>query len=353
MTPSRSIAQLLGFLVVCSCAISSADESESGLPTAVASVEIEMPIEDLNESCAEWAQIGECDKNPAFMLENCAVSCDSPRQRTAFIADGEDFAVGAIRFSEDFGVQDIPFLLQVAKKLLDASSDYTPPGELTHCIAPGKPTKPCTAGKLWKRAEDLRKAEIHDEAAADLVRALLKSGIEIDFVENAQRSLSWALQSIQRQRERERKEAEEEAKMEARKQEEMLAMEEAAYRKKEYEHAFGDFFKRVATSASNESNSAASADMEADGTVTTEVNEEGLVQKVKEFFMGSTDILESCESALQLIKKIPLGEKSVDVLLIESRCYELQGKHKSAMSSAGKLINKASSYGSLPNDSVS
>jgi len=44
-----------------------------------------------------------------------------------------------------------------------------------------KKSRPCSAGKLWKRAEDMRKADVHDEAGADLIRALLKSGIEVDF----------------------------------------------------------------------------------------------------------------------------------------------------------------------------
>jgi glutathione peroxidase len=30
---------------------------------------------DTNEQCSHWAEIGECDKNPAYMLPNCASSC--------------------------------------------------------------------------------------------------------------------------------------------------------------------------------------------------------------------------------------------------------------------------------------
>lgn len=30
---------------------------------------------DLNEQCTEWAFFGECEKNPAFMLETCKKSC--------------------------------------------------------------------------------------------------------------------------------------------------------------------------------------------------------------------------------------------------------------------------------------
>jgi hypothetical protein len=32
---------------------------------------------DLHENCAEWAERGECDHNPKYMLSNCPISCDS------------------------------------------------------------------------------------------------------------------------------------------------------------------------------------------------------------------------------------------------------------------------------------
>lgn len=32
---------------------------------------------DTNESCEFWASVGECKKNPRYMLVNCALSCDS------------------------------------------------------------------------------------------------------------------------------------------------------------------------------------------------------------------------------------------------------------------------------------
>jgi glutathione peroxidase len=31
---------------------------------------------DQNEQCSYWASVGECDKNPNYMLVNCAKSCD-------------------------------------------------------------------------------------------------------------------------------------------------------------------------------------------------------------------------------------------------------------------------------------
>merc|ERR1711903_197898 len=113
--------------------------------------------------------------------------------------------------------------MEVAQKLQEAleAENYQAPKELTHC---GK--RQCSAGKLWKRAEEMRKADMHDDAGADLIRALLKTGIEVDFIDRCKRSLQWAFGGIQRQRERERREAIEEAKLEARKEEERLAMEE-------------------------------------------------------------------------------------------------------------------------------
>ena len=66
----------------------------------------------------------------------------------------------------------------------------------------------------------MRKADMYDAAGADLIRALLKSGIEIDFKERCYKSLSWALSSVQRQRQREQREAEEEAKLEERREQE-------------------------------------------------------------------------------------------------------------------------------------
>ena len=32
-------------------------------------------LEDRHENCAMWADMGECDNNPAYMLDFCAKSC--------------------------------------------------------------------------------------------------------------------------------------------------------------------------------------------------------------------------------------------------------------------------------------
>ena len=32
-------------------------------------------LNDLNENCKYWAEIGECSKNPSYMLQSCKKSC--------------------------------------------------------------------------------------------------------------------------------------------------------------------------------------------------------------------------------------------------------------------------------------
>ena len=154
---------------------------------------------------------------------------EKPILATATVYEGEDAGIGAFRFAEEHSglIDDSQMskaVLDVAQQLHDklSAEDYKPPKDISHC---GK--KPCSAGKLWKRAEEMRKADMHDSAGADLIRALLKTGIEVDFRERCERTLQWAFGSIQRQRQREKREAEEEAKLEKRRQEEQQAMEEA------------------------------------------------------------------------------------------------------------------------------
>jgi hypothetical protein len=223
----------------------------SAAPVIVASMELTLRTnsgeiapeaeDDQDERCPEWANSGECQANPNYMLSNCAASCQRVSGEfitaTAMVYEGEDAAVGAFRFAEEYladnaninvldqQAQMMDTILDVARqlqtKLIDASN-YTPPAELTNC---GK--RPCSAGKLWKRADELRKADMHDAAGAGLIRALLKSGLEIDFVQKCHKSLLWAMGSVQRQRQREQREAIEEAKVEKRREEERKALEEA------------------------------------------------------------------------------------------------------------------------------
>ena len=163
--------------------------------------------------CQQWMEQGECknEENARYMNENCAATCG---RATVFVLEGEDVGIAAFRFAEDYSIQDPETVLHVAERLQSllrrsndeatTSKDYEIPKELTHCG--GK--RPCSAGKLWKRAEEMRKADMHDDAGADLIRALLKSGIEVDFKDRCKKSLMWALGSIERQREREERQAE-------------------------------------------------------------------------------------------------------------------------------------------------
>ena len=302
----------------------------------VVSIAIDLPVKDTHEKCEEWAEAGECQENPSYMLPNCPVSCEAPQTATAYVYEGEDAAVGAIRLAEEHGLDDIPELLSGYRKLNNALSDntYTPPQELTHCSGSGSTVRPCSAGKLWKRAEEARKADMHDQAGADLLRALDKSGLETDFVEKCYQSLQWAIRSIQRQREREQREAEEEAKLEKRRQEEEAAMNESLRRKEEYEDAFRRFSDRL-----RQESNFSQATMEGDGSVKVEDIPDGFSTDAKKSFVEN-----NCTQALIYTKKVPLGEKDVDLLLLESRCYELEENFKLAMSSAAKVIQKSVSF---------
>lgn len=341
---------------------------EAGEQKVVASLEVELnpkantgvdkEIDHNGEvpNCKKWAAEGECQKNAIYMLDVCAGSCNTSRKATAYVYDGEDVGVAAFRFAEEYSskfdvslepqeiVMDVAHQLQ---ELLEAQN-YEAPKELTHC---GK--RQCSAGKLWKRAEEMRKADMHDDAGADLIRALLKTGIEVDFIERCKRSLQWAFGSIQRQREREKREAQEEAKLMARKEEEKAAMEEALERKKEYEADFLKFGVRLQESIANANGKAESATVGADGTVENETESEvrELILSVKKSFVEAGPQGGNWSETLQLTKKMRPSDKDTDILLIEARCHEMLGDHKSALSTSGRLIQKAASYTPWINDS--
>eukprot|EP00566_Odontella_aurita_P008593 CAMPEP_0113547310 /NCGR_PEP_ID=MMETSP0015_2-20120614/12284_1 /TAXON_ID=2838 /ORGANISM="Odontella" /LENGTH=644 /DNA_ID=CAMNT_0000447849 /DNA_START=23 /DNA_END=1957 /DNA_ORIENTATION=+ /assembly_acc=CAM_ASM_000160 len=328
------------------------EASAEGDPREVASIEVDVPGsaagEDRHEQCGEWAASGECEKNPEYMLQHCFGSCGSSTLASAkvYVYEGEDAGVGAFRFAEQYSAHfddaiPIPTVLDVAKrlqsKLAEDSEGYTPPKELTHC---GKRT--CSAGKLWKRAEEMRKADMHDVAGADLIRALLKTGLETDFVERCERSLHWAFGSIRRQREREKREAVEEAKLEKRREEERAAMAEAEERKKEYEADWVKFGVKVQESVASGGGTA--AELGADGTVEADADVDDLTTKVKQTFIHAGPQGGNWSETIQLIKKIPPSGKTVEILLIEARCHEMLGNYKSALSAAGRLVQKAASH---------
>jgi len=320
------------------------------------------------------------------MLENCAASCadngattddndeeDEAQEEqiipkgSAHIYEGEDAAMGAFRFAEQYSrhytndMIPIPTVLDVARELQEATnnSGYTPPNDITHCGGGDakKKSRPCSAGKLWKRAEDMRKADVHDEAGADLIRALLKSGIEVDFKEKCERSLQWALGSVRKQRERERRAALEEAKLEQRRELERLAMGEAEERRLEYEanfEKFGEEMKEKLMRGSLVADvAAATATVGADGTVETTEEEEDNAAKKELISIVVESFVEGAEASvtLRLLKKMSPSDKTVDILLIEARCHETLGNHQQALSAAGKLISKAANHDPWLNDS--
>jgi tetratricopeptide (TPR) repeat protein len=356
---------LTALLAVFCCAVASDSTNAASEQKVVASLDValnpnvgkdkgvdkEVDSKGEKPKCQEWAAEGECHRNPRYMLENCAASCNQSRKATAVVYEGEDVGVAAFRFAEEYSAtidsdtESHEIVMQVARQLQDLleAQNYEPPKELTHC---GK--RQCSAGKLWKRAEEMRKADMHDDAGADLIRALLKTGIEVDFIDRCKRSLQWAFGSIQRQREREKREAIEEAKLEARKEEERAAMAEALERKKEYEADFLKFGGKIQESIANADSTAS---VGADGTVEMEQEVKDLIVNVKKSFVEAGPQGGNWSETLQLTKKMRPSDKSTDILLIEARCHEMLGDHKSALSTAGRLIQKAASYTSWINDS--
>jgi len=336
------------------------DDATTAKAKVIASIEIELNQNanagdsDKNEECSDWATTGECQKNSDFMLSNCALSCNPSRKANVHVFDGDDVGIAAFRFAEEYSTHfdsdtetQQQKVLEVAKELQDAleAKNYTPPQELTHC---GK--RRCSAGKLWKRAEEMRKDDMHDDAGADLIRALLKTGIEVDFIQRCQRSLQWAFGSILRQRERERKEVIEEEKLEARRKIEQLAMMEAIERKNEYDADLVKFGNKLQESVAECAANGCSATVGADGTIETETNVEDLILNIKRTFVENGPQGGNWDATIELMKKIRPSDKTVDILLIEARCHEIKGNYKSALSAAGRLISKATSYTSWKND---
>mmetsp|Transcript_79688 Transcript_79688/g.161443 ORF Transcript_79688/g.161443 Transcript_79688/m.161443 type:complete len:651 (-) Transcript_79688:223-2175(-) len=316
-------------------------------------VDVEVDHNGEKTNCQKWVAELQCEQNPVYMQRSCARSCAVDTKVEVY--DGEDVGIAAFRFAEEHashftshaaarnGIMIVARLLQ---KQLE-TTDYEPPKELTHC---GK--RQCSAGKLWKRAAELRKADMHDDAGADLIRVLLKTGIEVDFIERCERNLEWALESLHRQREREKREAIEEAKVEARMAEERAAMEEALERKKEYEAALLKFGIGLQQSISEADGSAKeSASVGADGSVENDRETEEKILSVKQTFVRDGPQGGNCGEVLQLLRKVRPSEKTTDVLLIEARCHEMLGEHKSASSAASRLIQKAASYTPWVNDS--
>jgi len=182
---------------------------------------------------------------------------------------------------------------------------------------------------------------------------------------------------------REEREAVEEAKVEKRRNEEEEAMREAERRKAEYEADFKTFGERMVESvkvcaADTDAAAAAAAgekekqppreeeekqppsEEEEDIAEDDEVDEEeekaanqarinDLTSNVLQNFVKDGPQGSNFPETIQLIKKIPSVDKTVDVLLIEARCHEVLNNPKEALSAAGRLMKKAASYDSWVN----
>jgi len=110
-------------------------------------------------------------------------------------------------------------------------------------------------------------------------------------------------------------------------------------RKKELEANFVKFGEKIQESVKAGA-AKRTASVGADGTVQID----DLTSDVKRTFVEMGPQGGNCTETIQLIKKIPPGDKTVEVLLIEARCHEMMGNYKSALSAAGRLVQKAASH---------
>lgn len=130
-------------------------------------------------------------------------------------------------------------------------------------------------------------------------------------------------------------------------------MGEAEERRKEYEANFVTFGTGLEGALKELENGASSeATVGADGE-TVEVSDAipKLIASVIRTFIATGPQGGNWSDTLQLIKKISPSDKTVDILLIEARCHEMEGNHKQALSAAGRLIAKAANYEPWLNDS--
>ena len=125
-----------------------ADDETSNQPqeeVLVAQIDVVLPSiskkkrtssgEDLDERCAEWSAAGECEANPDYMLQNCAGSCsdddaneddvDQPAMKgKAYVYSGEDAAVGAFRFAENYSSKSLLLHIHIILCSYDMLTNY-------------------------------------------------------------------------------------------------------------------------------------------------------------------------------------------------------------------------------------
>ena len=149
----------------------------------------------------------------------------SHAQAEAEVRPGEDAATAAVVFAERHSVNDIDSVLQIAERIVqvmrEQAPNYEPPAEL----------RLRTAGAHKRKAEELAKeADAHDEAAAHLVRALMRQGLEESMVETLKQRFGAQMERLAQQRKQEAAEAAEAAAAAARQAEEAAALVEARAR---------------------------------------------------------------------------------------------------------------------------
>ena len=91
------------------------DESCNAEP---ASSEVLSVCEDKEEKCGHWASLGECEKNPKYMLVNCAVSCDSCPEQRVISAEERELLAEVAKYGEKQRVEGVQYqdTLDVIKK---------------------------------------------------------------------------------------------------------------------------------------------------------------------------------------------------------------------------------------------
>ena len=121
-------------------------------------------------------------------------------------------------------------------------------------------------------------------------------------------------------------------------------------RRAEYEAHFAKFAAGLPLAApSSGGGGAAAASVGADGTLADADARNPILDEVFRSFAGGD--APDCDAALGALRKIAPADKTADAWLIEARCHELAGSHKSALSAAGKLIARAADHDPWLDDS--
>ena len=100
-------------------------------------------VTDEHESCPHWAEIGECEKNPNYMLQSCKKSCasaktappPSSRYKSFYDIVEKDINGNTVNFSDFEG--SIVYLVNVASQCGYTASNYAMFKKLTKYLSAG------------------------------------------------------------------------------------------------------------------------------------------------------------------------------------------------------------------------